>query len=72
MREEQWVDDLRPEQVEQVAELEPRWDEGLMVEHQEVFDTLEPSDVAVVEQQVQQRSKALVPLGGFHFVVLER
>ena len=70
MREEQQVDGLGPERVQQVVGLERKWDEGLMDEHREVLDAFEPSDAAVVEQQVQQRSKALLALGGFHFVVL--
>lgn len=40
-----------------------------MVEHREMLDTCQRSDVAVVEQ-MQQRSKVLGPLWGVHFEVL--
>jgi hypothetical protein len=49
--EEQQFDDLGPVQVEQVAGLEPKRDEGLVVEHREVLDAFEESRVAVVGQQ---------------------
>jgi hypothetical protein len=49
MRKEQQVDDLMSG-VEQVAGLGQKGDEELMVEHREVLDTCERSDMAVVEQ----------------------
>jgi len=43
-----------------------------MVGHREVLGALERSGVAVVEEQVQQRSKVQGLLRGFHFGLLGR